>query len=146
MILEQMEIRLEKWKRIVWVCLGASAAELLSSAADSIFNPRRVGIDQYYSWIFAWIIVQSAAVAPAILLAAKREWRQVPLPLRFQTVFGSLFASWLALCSFGLHVRFMIDSPAEDIPFFLLIIGLVLGWIYVRLRKQLVTAPESMFP
>jgi hypothetical protein len=74
-------------------------------------NPRQPALDQYNSLLLAWILVQGLAVAPAIVLSTSCEWRRVPLPLRFQTVFDSLFASWVALCAFGLRVPRIIDTP-----------------------------------
>ncbi len=127
MILEQMEIHLEKWKRFVWICFGASTAQILAAAADLIFNPRRAGMEQYSSWLLVWILIQIAAVTPAILLTASREWRKVPMSIRFKIIFGSLSASWIALCSFGLRLRLLIDTPFEDILLPLVILGLILA-------------------
>jgi hypothetical protein len=146
MILEQMEMRLEKWKRFVWICFGASTALILSAAADLVFNPRRAGTDQYVSWLLVWILIQGAAVAPAILLTSGHEWRKVPLSLRYQCIFGSLAASWIVSFSLGLRLRLVIDAPTGDVLLLLLLLGLILAWMYFRLRKELITAPESMFP
>jgi hypothetical protein len=142
-----MEIRLDKWKRFVWACLGASVLILTAAAADVILVPRqRVWTGQYVSWFIVWILLQSAGIAPAIRLTLGAEWRRVPLFLRFPTIFQYLAVSWIALFSFGLRLERVIDTPPEDIIILLILVGLTLAGIYLRLRNRLVTSPESTFP
>ncbi len=139
---EQMEIRLEYWKRLIWMSVGASAGLL----ADAAVISRRPELDQYVAWMIVWLIFQGVAIAPAIRLTLGRDWRILPMVFRFQAIFGSLTASWLALAALGLRTQRMLDvSPPAIMPLIILV-GLALAGIYVTLRKNLVTAPESMFP
>ncbi|MBN1439304.1 MAG: hypothetical protein JW929_07845 [Anaerolineales bacterium] len=146
MSLEQMEFRLTKWQALVWACLGAAGGQLLSSVADALQPRRQIGLDQYLSWLWVWIIVQTLAVAPAVVLILHRDWRSLPLSLRLRCVFGSIAAAWMALFSFGLRLRSGLDFAEYHVVIPLLILGAVLTWIYIRLRNQLFTAPEAMFP
>jgi hypothetical protein len=145
MTIEQMESQLEKWQRFMWFSLGASAAILLSAAADAWMIPYRPGLDQYMLRLAIWILIQCAAIIPAALLILGRKWRKTPVFLRFNTIFGFFSASWIAMMSLGFNLQLFTDIPG-DIPLLLLIVGLVLAGMYFSLRKKLVTAPEAMFP
>jgi hypothetical protein len=146
MIPEQMELSLERWKLFIWICFGASGANLLAAIADLIFAPRRADLDQFSSWLLVWILIQVIAVAPATVLTTSQEWRKVPMSLRFQIIFGSLGAAWIALCAFGLRAIQMIDLSGGEIVILVSAVGVILSAAYFRLRKQLLTAPESLFP
>ncbi len=145
MTIEQMELRLEKWKRFVWFSLGASVTILLTAAADSWLVPHRPGTDQYTARLFVWILVQCAAVFPAALLTLGRDWRKMPISLRFNTIFGFLAASWIAMISFGWQLQFLMSLPG-DVTLLILLVGVLLAGMFFYLRNKLETAPESMFP
>ena len=146
MIIEQMESRLETWKRLVWISLGASASLLAGAAADWMFTSHHPGVDQYASWLIVWLLVQIVSVFPAARLIVGRDWRKLPVSFRLNIIFGSLAASWIALFSFCLRVQSMVYLSPLEVIFFIFSIGFALAGMYFHLRRQLLTTPESMFP
>jgi hypothetical protein len=146
MTLEEMELRLARWKTGVWAALGASAAMVLASASDGILAGRSPDPDQYSAWLLTWFLVQCAVVAPAVRLTLSRKWRRLPIELRLNPVFGSLAAAWLTLVSFGLRVVRTITIDPGNVYFFILLVGAVVGWAYFRVRTKILASPESMFP
>ena len=145
MTIEQLELRLEKWKRYVWFSLGASAYMLLSAAVDALLVLRQPDPNRSVPRLIVWILIECAVVSPAVLLTLGREWRKMPITLRLNTIFGSLAASCMAIVPFGWRLQLMINFPG-DIPLLLLIVGVLLAGMFFYLRNKLETASESMFP
>ncbi|MBN2084954.1 MAG: hypothetical protein JW748_06980 [Anaerolineales bacterium] len=146
MTIEQLELRLEVWKRCVWISLGAAAAMWAGAAADWLLRVRRIDTAEYLSWLAVWLLVQGAAVFPAVWLTFHRDWRRLTMVLRFHVVFGSLAGAWLALLAWGFHMQSGVFTYSRNTIPPILAVGMVLAGVYFHLRKRLFTAPEAIFP
>jgi hypothetical protein len=145
MTIEQMELRLEKWKRFVWFSLGASVTFLLTTAADARLVPHPPGDGPNFARLLLWVLIQFASVVPAALLTLGQDWKKTPISLRLNTIFGFLAASWIVMISFGRHLQ-VLEAMPGDIALLILIVGIILAGMYFYLRNRLETAPEAMFP
>ena len=146
MNIEQMESRMENWMRFIVFTAGASASLLLVEAVYAL-EPHRLLLHQAAAWFAVWLLIQSMSLFPAVLLILGKTWRSIPIPFRFQAVFGSLAASVLALGAFGLRLQDQsYPYGSIDYKLLVLIVGLILAVMYLYLRKKFVTAPEAMFP
>jgi len=138
MDVEQLEIRLEFWKRGVLVAVGASITFFATTLAES----SRFLSSTFWGWYLIWIIIWLAVAPPGFYLLMSRKWRKVSLSSRLNVAFGYLGCAWLVLLSAGIR-GFSSSDPACNTV--IVITGLVLGAVYWYLRKKK-DEPEELFP
>jgi hypothetical protein len=96
-----LQKRLEIWKRILFITMGASLT-LFVQAVLHYQESQRLVFDM--SWYGAWFVVQLAAFLPGFLLLWGKHWMQIPLLERLNTIFGYFAITWFTLLPIGLRV------------------------------------------
>ncbi len=137
---EYLEIQLAKWKRLWLVNIGASCT-LLATAVSDIPNQHNM---ESPGWYGIWLILQLAALIPAVILLSGGEWRKLPFSERLHTIFGYLAVAWLVLAAFGIKTTFSLGSW-PIIWNFLCLFGIALGLGYWFLYRKYISASESTF-
>ena len=92
MDIEQLEKRLEFWKRGLLVGFGASVTLLAITLAES-------SRDISWGWYFVCVVIWLAVAPPGFYLLMNKKWRKVPLSSRLNVAFGYLGCAWLVLLS-----------------------------------------------
>ena len=132
--------RLEIWKQILFITIGASLT-LFVQAVLTYQDSRRLLFEM--SWYGAWSIVQLAAFLPGFVLLWGKHWIQIPLSVRLNTIFGYFAVAWLTLLPVGIRIG---PYTSKSFNFFLLGCGIVLAIGYWRLRRISLETPDEMFP
>ena len=135
MDVEQLEKRLEFWKRGLLVALGASVTLLATTLAES-------SQDGFWGWYIVWMVIWLAVAPPGFYLLMSRKWRRVSLSSRLNAAFGYLGCAWLVLLSAGIR-GFLSSNPGCNT--LIVITAFVLGGAYWYLRKKK-DKPEELFP
>ena len=140
MDVEQLEKRLEFWKRGLLVALGASGTLLVTTLAESLRYAYFA--DAFWGWYIVWVVIWLAIAPPGFYLLMSKKWRKVSLSSRLNAAFGYLGCAWLVLLSAGIR-RFLNSDPGCNT--LIVITGIVLGGAYWYLRKKK-DKPEELFP
>jgi hypothetical protein len=140
MDINTLQKRLEIWKRLLFINIGASLTLFLLA----VMNYQESGSLVYQtSWYAVWFIVQLASFLPGFVLLLGKHWMQIPLLERLNTIFGYFSITWFTLLPVGLRV-----DPYSSKTFNFLWLGcgiaLVVGYRWPR-RKGLGFQNE-MFP
>ncbi len=164
--LEQLEARLSRWEKWVYLCLGAAIVLLMESLIKGYENvlldemyftlqTNRESIEflrlhsmewsliLYSPWRFLlWLVVEIAALAPAAILGLASHWRRVALSKRLNLIAGFLLADWLNLIALGATNPLDMGAGYNVLViFYLLLLG---GGYWAMHRKR--TRIEEMFP
>jgi hypothetical protein len=135
MDVEQLEKRLEFWKRGLLIALGASVTLLATTLAESPW-------DGFWGWYFVWLVIWLAVAPPGFYLLMSKKWRKVSLSSRLNAAFGYLGCAWMILLSAGIK-GFPSGDPGCNT--LIVISAFVLGAAYWYIRKKK-DKPEEMFP
>jgi hypothetical protein len=135
MDVEQLEKRLEFWKRGLLVALGASVTLYATTLAES-------SQDGFWRWYFVWVVIWLAVAPPGFYLLMSRKWRKVSLSSRLNSAFGYLGCAWLVLLSAGIR-GFSSSNPGCNT--LIVITAFVLGAAFWYLRKKK-DKSEELFP
>jgi hypothetical protein len=140
MDIDTLQQRLEIWKRILFILVGASLTLFLQAILN--YQETQSFIFQT-SWYAAWFIVQLAAFLPGFVLLWGKHWMQIPLLERLNTIFGYFAVAWFILLPVGLRV----DSySSKTFNFFLLACGIALAIGYGWLRQKSLGIQSEIFP
>lgn len=142
MTTDYLEKQLENWKRLLLIISGASVTFLSTSIAD-IPN---YSTPHFPGWFAIWLVLQLGSVPAGFLLLVGRSWRVLPLSDRLNTAFGYLSIAWVVLLALGVRFITMTPEASSSIAFLMISLGVLLGAVYLLLRRAGVNTPEEMFP
>lgn len=132
--------RLEIWKHILFITIGAS----LTLSVQAVLNYQESQSLIYQtSWYGAWLIVQLAAFFPGFVLLWGKHWMQLPLLERLNTVFGYFAVAWFTLLPVGLQID---PYTPKTFNFFWLGGGVALATGYWWLRRKCLGIQNEIFP
>ena len=97
-----LEKRLEVWKRILFVTLGASLT-LFVQALLKYLETQSLVFDA--DWYGAWFVVQLASFLPGFVLLWGKHWMQIPLRERLNTIFGYFAVAWVTFLPIGIRME-----------------------------------------
>ncbi len=140
MDVDQLEIRLEFWKRMLLAALGSAVTFLSTTIADSSRNS--YFSDSTWGWYLVWVVIWLAIAPPGFYLLMGRKWRKVSLATRLNTAFGYLGCAWLVLLSAGIKG---FSNGNQACNTFIVISAFILGGSYWYLRRKK-DNPEEIFP
>lgn len=140
MDINTLQKRLEVWKRILFITIGASLT-LFVQAMLHYQESQSLIYDM--SWYGVWFIVQLAAFLPGFVLLWGKHWMQIPLLERLNTIFGYFAVTWFNLLSVGFRID-PYSSKAFNFLWLGCVIALAVGYLWLR-RKSLEISNE-MFP
>jgi len=142
MDVEQLEKRLEFWKRGLLVAIGASVTLLATTLAESSRHVSFSFSDAFWGWYLVWMVIWLAVAPPGFYLLMSRRWRKVSLSSRLNPAFGYLGCAWLVLLSAGIRGFSNSDPACNSL---IVITAFILGGTYWYLRKKK-DKPEEIFP
>ena len=93
--------RLEIWKHVLFIVLGASITLFLQAV---IYYLEFQTLILQTNWYGVWFIVQLAAFLPGFVLLWGKHWMQIPLHQRLNTIFGYFAITWFNLYPVGILV------------------------------------------
>jgi hypothetical protein len=135
-----LQKRLEIWKRILFMNIGASVILILQAVL--IYQDTR-SLMFGTSWYGVWLVVQLAAFLPGFVLLWGKHWMQIPLLERLNTMFGYFAVTWFTL----LPVGFRIDPySSKTFNFLWLGCGIALAIGYRWLRRKSLGIQNEIFP
>jgi hypothetical protein len=134
-----LQQRLEAWKHILFIIIGASLTLFLQAILN--YQETQSLIFQT-SWYGVWVVVQLAAFLPGFVLLWGKHWMQIPLLERLTTIFGYFAVAWFTLLPVGLRID---PYSSKVFNFFWLGCAIVLAVGYWRLRRNLRISNE-IFP
>lgn len=140
MNIDNLQKRLEIWKRILFMNIGASVILILHAVL--IYQDTR-SLIYGTSWYGVWFVVQLAAFLPGFVLLWGKHWMQLPLLERLNTIFGYFAATWLTMLPVGLRIE-PYDSKTFNI--FWLGGGIALAIGYWWLRRKSSVMQNEIFP
>jgi hypothetical protein len=140
MDIQTLQQRLEIWKRILFINLGAS----ITLFVQAILIYQESGSLMFgTSWYGVWLIVQLATFLPGFVLLWGKNWMQQPLFERLNTIFGYFAVAWFTLLPVGLRI----DPYSSKVFNFLWLGGaIVLAMGYRWLRRKSLGIQDEIFP
>lgn len=135
-----LQKRLEVWKYILFMNIGASLA-LFVQALLSYLDTGSLLFQT--NWYGVWLIVQLAAFLPGFVLLWGKHWMHVPLPKRLNTVFGYFVVAWFNLLPVGIRVG---SYEPKSFNFFLLGGAIAIVMSYWFLRQKSLEIQNEIFP
>ncbi len=145
MDIEQLERRLEWWKRFLFLSIGVCITLLV--LAFSIVPDGHLSTQ--WGWYLLWFIAQSLVTPAGFVLVGTKSWRTLPLDERLNTAFGYMAVAWFLFFSFIQKTNQ--DNGNPDGLGVLLFYGLFMGcgiallFFYRTLRHSRIE-PEELFP
>ena len=139
MDINSLSRRLEIWKRVLFITLGASLALFIQALLKYLESKSLVFEADWYG---VWFIVMLAAFLPGFVLLWGRHWMQIPLRERLNTIFGYFAIAWFTLLPIGLRVG---RYESKSFNFVLLGCAIAIAIGYWSLRRRSMETQE-MFP
>lgn len=134
-----VEKRLELWKRILFINLGASLT-LFVQWVLKYMESQSLTFDVY--WYATWFIVLLASFFPGFVLLWGKHWVQLPLLERLNTIFGYFALLWFTLLPVGIRIG---RYESKTFNFVLLGCAIAIAASYWSLRRKS-TGTQEMFP
>jgi hypothetical protein len=134
-----LEKRLEAWKRILFITFGASLT-LFAQALLRYLEYQSLTFETY--WYAIWFVVQLAAFLPGFVLLWGKNWMQIPLRERLNTIFGYFAVAWFTLVPIGLRIG-RYESKVFNFVLLGCAIAIAIGYWSLR-RKSM--EPQEIFP
>lgn len=131
--------RFEIWKRILFIIVGGSITLFIQGVLKYL-ESRSLVFDAY--WYGVWFIVQLASFLPGFVLLWGKNWMQIPLRERLNTIFGYFAIAWFTLLPIGLRVG---RYESRSLNFVLLGCAIAIAISYWSLRRKSMETQE-MFP
>jgi hypothetical protein len=132
--------RLEIWKYILFINIGASITLLVEAVLS--YQETQTLIFQT-SWYGVWLIVQLASFLPGFVLLWGKHWMQIPLLERLNTIFGYFAVVWLTLLPVGLEIE---PYTSKTFNIIWLVGGTALAVGYWWLRRRSLDVQNEIFP
>lgn len=137
MDIHSLERRLEIWKHILLIIMGASITLFLLAVLSYLEYGNFL---QQTSWYGVWFIVQLAAFLPGFVLLWGKNWMQIPLHQRLNTIFGYFAVLWFNLYPVGIIVA------TKSFNMILLGGAVALAICYGWLRRRSLASQREIFP
>ena len=139
MEINSLEKRLEIWKRVLFINIGASFTLLATGIAElpNISRPYFPG------WYGVWFIVQLASLLPGFVLLWGKHWMQMPLRERLNTIFGYFVVAWITLLPVGIRMG---SNTPDSFNFLFLGCAIAITIGYWRLRRMSIETQNEIFP
>ena len=137
MDIHSLENRLEIWKHILFIILGASIALFLQAI---LYYLEFQTLLQQTSWYAVWFIVQMAAFLPGFVILWGRRWMQIPLHQRLNTIFGYFAIVWFNLYPVGIIIA------TKSFNTLLLGGAIAMAFGYWWLRRKSLEIQNEIFP
>ena len=135
-----LQKRLEFWKRILFINLGASIT--LFVQAVLAYQETRSLIFQV-GWYGAWFIAFLAAFLPGFVLLWGKHWMQVPLHQRLNTIFGYFAVAWFTLLPAVIRLG-QYDTKSANFILLGIAITIAVGYFWLHSRSK--DALGEIFP
>jgi hypothetical protein len=129
--------RLEIWKHVLFIVLGASITLFLQAV---IYYLEFQTLILQTNWYGVWFIVQLAAFLPGFVLLWGKHWMQIPLHQRLNTIFGYFAITWFNLYPVGIIVA------TRSFNIFLLGGAMTIAICYWWLRRRSLEIQREIFP
>lgn len=139
MDIDTLEKRLEIWKRILFINIGASITLLATGIAElpNISKPYFPG------WYGVWFIVQLASLLPGFVLLWGKHWMQMPLRERLNTIFGYFVVAWITMLPIGIRMG---PNAPDSFNFLFLGCAIAIAIGYWWLRRKSIEIQGEIFP
>ncbi len=137
MDIRSLENRLEIWKRILLIILGATITLFLQAV---LYYLEFGTFPLQTNWYALWFIVQLAAFLPGFVLLWGKHWIQIPLHQRLNTIFGYFAIVWFNLYPIGIIVA------TKSFTIILLGGALTIAIGYWWLRHSSLEIERNIFP
>jgi len=134
MNIDSLSKRLEIWKRILFINIGASIT-LFMQAVLKYQESQSLTFET--SWYGVWFIVQLASFLPGFVLLWGKHWMQIPLRERLNTIFGYFAIAWFTLFPIGIRIE-RYESKSFNFVLFGFAIAIAIGYWSLR-RKSMGT-------
>jgi hypothetical protein len=136
---ELLEKRLKIWKRILLIDVGAAFTLVATGIADlpNIPNPYFPG------WYGVWFVILLASLFPGFILLIGKQWMQLPLHSRLNTIFGYFAITWVTF--FSIVIRAGRNTSSEFI-YFLVGSAVAIAVGYWWLRRKCLKSQGEIFP
>jgi hypothetical protein len=139
MNIKSLEKRLEIWKRILWINIGAAFTLMATGIAD----PPNISEPYFPGWYGIWFVLLLASLFPGFILLLGKHWMQVPLQERLNTMFGFLAITWVNFLSGGIKMGLGISN---EYIYFLLVSATAIAAGYWGLRRKILRSQADIFP
>jgi hypothetical protein len=139
MNIDSLKKRFEIWKYILFINVGASITLFIQAVLN--YQESRSLIFPV-SWYGVWFIVQLASFLPGFVLLWGKNWMQIPLRERLNTIFGYFAIAWFTLLPIGLRVG---RYESRSLNFVLLGCAIAIAISYWSLRRKSME-PQDIFP
>lgn len=164
---EELEVRLSRWEKWLYLLLGAAVIMLVQGFITHDENTRLTGLlfsldaqgldawqfmSQYsYQWLpmyvspwllILWLVVEVAALVPAAILGLHSHWRRIALSKRLDLLGGFLLVGWLNLLALGAANPLNVSDAYNVL---VIVYLLALGGGYWGLKRRQERA-EEVFP
>lgn len=140
MDIHNLQQRLEIWKHMLFILVGASLTLFLQAILN--YQESRSLIFQT-SWYGMWFVVQFAAFLPGFVLLWGEHWMQIRLLERLNTIFGYFAVAWFTILPVGFQIG---PYTSKTFNFFWLGCGIALTMIYWWLRRKNLEIQNEIFP
>jgi hypothetical protein len=138
---KSLEKRLEIWKRILFIDIGAAFTLFATGIADL---PNMGPNKPYFpGWYGVWFVILLASLFPGFILLIGKHWMQLPLQSRLKTIFGYFSITWVMF--FSIWVRAGRNTSTEFI-YFLVGTALAIALGYWWLRRRSLKSRGDIFP
>lgn len=139
MNIDSLNKRIKVWQSILLITVGASIT-LFGQALLRYLESQSVVFETY--WYAIWFVVQLAAFLPGFVLLWGKNWMQIPLRERLNTIFGYFAVAWFTFLPVGIRVG-RYESKSFNFVLLGCAIAIAIGYWWLR-RKSM--EPQEIFP
>ncbi|SRR6266540_6496966 len=139
MDINSLQKRLEIWRYILFMNLGAS----LTLIATGIAELPNLSNSYLPGWYGVWSVVQLASFLPGFVLLWGKHWMQIPLHERLNTIFGYFTVAWITILPIGLRMG---PNAPDSFNYFFLGCAVVIAVAYRWLRRRSLGIHNEIFP
>lgn len=140
MEINSLQKRLEIWKRILFINIGASFTLFVQAVLN--YQISRSLVFQV-SWYGVWFIVELAAFLPGFVLLWGKHWMQLPLHQRLNTIFGYFAVAWFTILPVGIKLG---QYTTKSFNFILLGCAIAIAVGYWWLHRKSIETQTEIFP
>jgi hypothetical protein len=133
-----LEKRLEIWKHILLINLGA-AFTLLATCIDI----PHIDMANIPGWFGIWFIILLASLFPGFILLLGKHWMQLFFGKRLNTIFGYFAIAWVNLFTIGIRMGLNLHSVY---PYFLFVSAVAIAVGYWLERRNILQSRGEIFP
>lgn len=139
MDINSLEKRLEIWKRILLIEIGAAFTLLATGIADIPNNSS----PYFPDWHDVWFVILMASLFPGFILLLGKHWKQIPIQERLNTIFGFFAITWVNFFAVGIRSG---PATSSEFNYFLLVSAVAIAGGYGWLRRKILSSRGDIFP